>query len=488
MAALPVDSRAMSPDLQALLWSYAYVGACVGVGEGAARWGAPREFARKFIHVGVGLWVFGALALFEHREWAVIPSLSAAVGNWVIHRKRLLRAVEAPAENLGTVWFALSFSALVWFAWERPAVLAGGVLAMAVGDALASLVGRRFGRHKYETRHGETKSLEGSLALCAGTFLAVLGALTWLPGLAPDMPRVPLALLATVVAACAEALGTRGRDNLWVPLATGAVLAWTPAAWATGLGVGACFALLIGIVSWLRGSLSPSGVLGALLVGAPVFGFAGAVGTLALLGFFVSSSALSKTFRARKAEVEAEYAKTGTRDLGQALANGGVAAVAAVLLGVTGEGRFLLAMLGALAAANADTWATELGVLARAPPRLLTTLRTVAPGTSGAVSGLGMLASTAGAALVALIAVPGGLSWTHVPGLVLAGVVGSLSDSFLGATVQDVRWCEACGKETERRVHRCGQATRGLRGLSWLGNDTVNVLATVVGAALAFWL
>ncbi|EPX65109.1 hypothetical protein D187_000534 [Cystobacter fuscus DSM 2262] len=477
----------MSQDLQALLLSYGYVGACVLVGEVAARRGVPRELARKFIHVGVGLWIFGILALFEHREWAVLPSLTAAVGNYVIHRKRLLQAVEAPADNLGTVWFALSFSALVWGAWDRPAVAVGGVLAMTIGDALASLVGRRFGRHRYETLGGEFKSLEGSLALCASTFLCVLAALTWLPGLPPDMPRVTLALLAAVVATCVEALGIRGLDNLWVPLATGGVLAWTPAANAWGLGMGAGIALFIGVAAWARGSLSPSGVLGAILIGTPVFGLGGPAGTVALLGFFFSSSALSKMFRARKADVEAEYAKTGTRDLGQALANGGVAAVAAVLLAATGDSRYLLAMLGALAAANADTWATELGVLSRSPPRRITTLRPVPPGTSGAVSAMGLLASTAGAAFVALIALPTGLSWRLVPWLVLAGVVGSLSDSLLGATVQDVRWCEACARETERRVHRCGRPTRSLRGLGWLGNDTVNVLATVTGAALAFW-
>jgi uncharacterized protein (TIGR00297 family) len=477
----------MGQDVQALLWSYGYVGVCVAAGELALRLGLSRELARKLIHVSVGLWIFGTLSLFESREWAVVPSLTAAVANAFIHRKRLLKSVEAEPDNLGTVWFPVSFSLLVWLAWDRPAVAAGGVMAMAVGDALASLVGRRFGRHPYETFHGERKSLEGSLAMLAGTFMAVLATLTWMPGLAPDMPKVPLAVLCAVVATCAEALGTKGRDNLWVPLAAGAVLYLVPPAHASGLGVGAGVALLIGVVSWARGSLSPSGVLGALLVGTPIFGFAGPVGAAALLAFFISSSALSKAFRARKAGVEEEYAKTGTRDLGQALANGGVAAVAAVLLAVTGDERYVLAMLGALVAANADTWATELGVLSRSPPRLITTLRSVAPGTSGAVSGAGLLASTAGAAFVGGVAVLAGAPWTFIPWLVLAGVVGSLLDSLLGAIVQDVRWCDACGRETERRVHRCGQPARAHRGFSWLGNDTVNLVATAAGALLAFW-
>ncbi|QRN93736.1 DUF92 domain-containing protein [Archangium violaceum] len=477
----------MSQDIQALLWSYGYVGACVAAGESSLRLGLSRELARKIIHVSVGFWIFGTLWLFQNPALAVVPSLTAAVANWIIHRKRLLKSVETEPDNLGTVWFALAFSALVWLAWDKPVAAAGGVMAMTVGDALAALVGTRLGRHPYETLGGERKSLEGSLAMLAGTFVAVLATLTWLPGLAPDMPKVPLAALCAVVATCAEALGTRGRDNLFVPLAAGAVLYLVPPSHAAGLGLGAVIAVFIGVVSWLRGSLSPSGVLGAILIGTPVLGLAGAVGASALLAFFISSSALSKAFRARKAGVEEEYAKTGTRDLGQALANGGVAALAAVLLAVTGDERYALAMLGALVAANADTWATELGVLSRSPPRLVTTLRQVPAGTSGAVSGAGLMASTAGAAFVAVVAALAGARWTLLPWLVLAGVVGSLFDSFLGATVQDVRWCDACGRETERRVHRCGRAARPLRGFSWLGNDTVNVLATAAGALLAFW-
>jgi uncharacterized protein (TIGR00297 family) len=60
--------------------------------------------------------------------------------------------------------------------------------------------------------------------------------------------------------------------------------------------------------------------------------------------------------------------------------------------------------VAALAAANADTWATELGVLSRKEPRLLTTGQKVEKGTSGAVSGYGILAAVAGAAAIGLLA------------------------------------------------------------------------------------
>ena len=207
------------------------------------------------------------------------------------------------------------------------------------------------------------------------------------------------------------------------------------------------------------------------------------------MAFFVSSSLLSHLFRGRKAEVEADYAKTGTRDIGQALANGGVAAAAALAYGLTGQASWLGAALGALAAANADTWATELGVLARRPPRMITNLKPAAAGTSGAVSGVGTLAALGGAAFVgAVAAIPAGEWWTRLPWVALAGLAGALLDSLLGATVQGVYYCPECQKETERRLHRCGTPTHLHRGAPWLGNDLVNLLATLAGAAIGFLL
>ena len=154
---------------------------------------------------------------------------------------------------------------------------------------------------------------------------------------------------------------------------------------------------------------------------------------------------------------------------------------------------WFVACAGAMAAVNADTWATELGVLSPHPPRLITTGRRVEVGTSGGVTWLGTAASLGGALTIGLVA---GLEllilrqgWASVAALLLAatvgGAAGSAFDSLLGATVQAMYWCDACGKETERRVHRCGAETRLLRGGRWLGNDLVNFAASAVGALVA---
>jgi uncharacterized protein (TIGR00297 family) len=266
---------------------------------------------------------------------------------------------------------------------------------------------------------------------------------------------------------------------------------------------GFVLSLAIGILGYLRGALSGSGVVGALVTGTLIFGLGGWEWGALLILFFVSSSALS-FYRAREKQSLAEkFAKGHRRDLAQALANGGLVALLAVLsrvfsplsplLGGMGGGLWFFACAGAMAAVNADTWATELGVLSPRPPRLITTGRPVEVGTSGGVTVLGTAASLGGALIIGLSS---GLSqlilgqgWASGIALLLAatagGLAGSAFDSLLGATAQAIYRCDTCEKETERRVHRCGTQTRLVRGWRWLGNDLVNFIASAVGALVA---
>ena len=269
---------------------------------------------------------------------------------------------------------------------------------------------------------------------------------------------------------------------------------------------GLALSLVIGVAGYRRGALSGSGVVGALIVGTLMFGLGGWEWGTLLVAFFVSSSALSFYRAHGKHKLAEKFAKGHQRDMGQALANGGVAALLALLSQLlptpplVGEGKggvlWFVACAGAMAAVNADTWATELGVLSPHLPRLITTGRQVEVGASGGVTWLGTGASLGGALVIGLL---GGLilhqGWALAGALLLAttvgGLVGSLFDSLLGASVQAIYWCDACQKETERRIHRCGTQTRLLRGWRWLGNDAVNFFASIAGALVAMgigWL
>lgn len=262
--------------------------------------------------------------------------------------------------------------------------------------------------------------------------------------------------------------------------------------------LGLVLSALMGGLGYWRQALSTSGVIGAILVGTLIFGLGGWVWGLLLIAFFVSSSWLSHYRRADKEAVSVKFAKGSRRDIGQVLANGGLGAILAIVFSRYPEPLLFAAFVGVMATVNADTWATELGVLSRVPPRLITTGDVVVPGTSGGVTRLGIWASVAGSLLIGTIATAltqtvsllsgGGWSLRAISYTLLAvvgGLAGSLFDSLLGATVQGIYYCDHCGKETESSTHHCGRTARPLRGWGWLNNDLVNLIASLVGGLVA---
>jgi uncharacterized protein (TIGR00297 family) len=257
------------------------------------------------------------------------------------------------------------------------------------------------------------------------------------------------------------------------------------------LAGGAALAGVVAFGAYAAGSLSRGGAWAAVVVGTLTFGVGGVLPAVLLLLFFFSSSALSRVGGERKRKVAAAFSKGGRRDHAQVLANGALAALLSVGYGLSGGGLWLAGLAGALAAVNADTWATELGVLARQQPRRITTGERVAAGTSGAISLPGILAALGGALSIGLPAgLPLGLPML-AGALAIAGLAGSLFDSLLGATLQAIYYCPACSKETERHpLHGCGSPTRPLRGWRWLDNDGVNFAASTVGAlvGVGIWL
>jgi uncharacterized protein (TIGR00297 family) len=252
----------------------------------------------------------------------------------------------------------------------------------------------------------------------------------------------------------------------------------------------------ISLLAYQRRSLSKSGVAGAIASGTVTLGMGGLAWSLSFIYFFASSSLFSHYREHDKAQTAADkFSKGGQRDIAQVAANGGVATLLAIGNGLTPSSSLRKMLeagyVGALATATADTWATELGVLSATAPRLITTGKATLPGTSGGITPLGTAAAAGGAfslGLVFRLLKRRQASWALLPIALLSGLMGSLFDSWLGATCQAMYYCPACQKETERRIHSCGKPTQPLRGLSWMDNDVVNFLATFVGSIIAILL
>ena len=249
------------------------------------------------------------------------------------------------------------------------------------------------------------------------------------------------------------------------------------------IAIGLLASALIGWAGYRAHALTRDGALAAIAVGTAVFGFGGPRWAVVMVGFFVLSSALSRVGKRRKRSAERFVEKGSQRDAVQVLANGGVAALLAIANPIGSMGILFPAYLGAMAAATADTWSTEIGALSPSPPRSILNARRVQPGASGGVTLLGLLAALGGGLAIGLI---GGVASKHALPLILVGIVagfgGSVADSMLGAGIQRTYRCPNCLTLTEGAIHDCGAATVPVRGWTWVNNDTVNGLTTAIGA------
>ncbi len=287
-------------------------------------------------------------------------------------------------------------------------------------------------------------------------------------------------------------------------------------------------AAAIAFFAWRAGALTRDGAIAAFGVGTLTFA-GGRLGfTLVLLAFFVPSVLLSRLGRDRKKKL-VDVGKHGPRDAMQVLANGGIAALCALAYALTNDFRWAWGFAGAFAAATADTWATEIGTYAAQTPRSILTRQPMPAGLSGGVTLAGIGAEIAGAIWIGTVMVvltaastaatvaamphhagaahaanaavpvnlpaPLGIGALGTAGIViavlaipLAGVIGATLDSVLGATLQELRRCDACKRSCETDPHACGAATRLVRGIPGFSNDLVNLTATAAGAAVAFAL
>jgi uncharacterized membrane protein len=147
--------------------------------------------------------------------------------------------------------------------------------------------------------------------------------------------------------------------------------------------------------------------------------------------------------------------------------------------------QWMIAFAVAIASANSDTWASEIGSLSRKDPIYILTFKRMEKGTSGAISLLGSLAALSGSMLIALLAsVLFHLSILASMIVFAFGYFGNLFDTLIGAFYQQAFICPTCGIETEKKSH-CQKATIRIKGFAFIDNDMVNFLSGFIAVLLA---
>ncbi|MCK4578887.1 MAG: DUF92 domain-containing protein, partial [Candidatus Marinimicrobia bacterium] len=350
----------------------------------ARRLRVSAETTRRLVHVWVGIMIFLCPFIFDRPFYPIITAVLFTGINLLALRMEKFKGMHATERtSYGTVYFPVAFIILVLLFWDRaPIALEAGVILLALSDPLAAAVGQRWATSTF-TPWRDPKSLPGTAAMLASSIIliALLMVTLYPPATAHGLDWQFIAsaiILTALVATVAEGLSWRGSDNLSVPLAAATFLflflQLAPTDLAPFLYWSAGSLIVLGAVTAF-GALSVSGLAGAWCLGEFIFLAGSWRWLIPIIVFFLLSSALTRLNRSTRylSHKGGPPAAFGKRNVVQVLANGGMPLLIAVAFGIWGHGLLYLVFLSSLAAATADTWATEIGSWSKRAPRNIIT-------------------------------------------------------------------------------------------------------------------
>jgi uncharacterized protein (TIGR00297 family) len=206
--------------------------------------------------------------------------------------------------------------------------------------------------------------------------------------------------------------------------------------------------LAFSLVCYLEKSLSRRGIFFAVIIGILVYRLGGIHSFLALVAFFAIAELVTKF--SRKKQGKSHEQRTTSHIFG----NSG-AALIAIILGQQ------IAFFGAISAALADTVSSEIGLLSKKKPKLITSMKEVKPGTDGGITALGLTTGIFSAFIISLLYYHITQKWEVILIITFSGLAGTVTDSILGAVFER--------KKT-------------------LNNTEVNFIATLIASGIAFVL
>ncbi len=391
------------------------------------------SLTRKFIHILTGLIVcFVALFLESNKPIQIFAFFYIFIDIWSLKTGRF-QSIHPDRRSLGTIFYAVSVFILVSIFWgDNKSLFIITNLIMIIPDAMAAIIGERYAKD-YFTPLGEKKSLIGAMTMLILTFTIVFIS-SYIFFSISIIDGIVIGIIIGIIATTAELLSIRGSDNLSVPLISGLFLFYifTSNSYQFII-IGILAAVAVAYSSYNMKFLDIGGSMLAFLMGSVLFGLGGWQYTLPIILFFSSSSVLSKVGKYKKRVVEEVYQKSSQRDFYQVLANGGIPTIIFILIFVSGESYLYSLYLISIAAATADTWATELGIFSSKDPFLITNFKSVKPGTSGAISMPGSMASLLASAIITISGcVFISFSTEIFIIIVFSGFIGSIFDRLSG--------------------------------------------------------
>lgn len=432
--------------------------------------------AKKIVHI-TAISITGISPYYVPADILIWIALSLTLINLILTYLGLFQKLNNNRKNWGVFYFSASFTLLVYLFPNQPELVFYPMVILAFADGFAAIIGSTFGKHKFAFS-GELKSIEGSVVF----FLFSVFCLIALPKLLPFMElsiTIQTAIFISLFLTLLEAQSIKERDNFWVPLGA---LYWLlidtsffdfQDIMLTGL-----FSYVVYAIYKLRW-LSAGGAVTTWLLGCILLVSSASVWVVPALVFLALGSIISKLPQIDKSK--SSLGRTGQ----QVFCNGGVYTLFLGSYFISSDLVFLLAGMASITAAMSDTASSELGRRYGATTINILNFQKVPAGLSGGITFVGTVAGLIFAAAMAglpfLILAEYSIQMFLI--VFTAGFIGNIADSFIGATFQIKYRPDSCSPWSDTPV---GKGKNQTKGIEWITNNTVNLLATATAGIIGF--
>jgi uncharacterized protein (TIGR00297 family) len=343
---------------------------------------------------------------------------------------------------------------------------------LAVSDASAGWIGRKWGSPKYNFL-SESKSYQGASAFF----------ITALICMAIRFPDLHLGwwILLSFLPTLTELFSWKGSDNFFLPVFT---VAWIQLVLSTphlGSWIWLMVAaiVLIFLAWWVihKNWLDQTGFWAAVWIAAMLWMSGGWKALSAPLFLLVLGSVAGRLFRASHSSEK--------RTAQQVFSNGWIGVVLYMMYGLTDQFYWQLLAWSSFAISICDTISSEVGTAIGGKTYNILNFRMMKPGMSGGISVAGTSAG-----FIALMLLAGCLyfilpvSYLELLWVVATGMMGMLVDSFMGSRWQALwkqgdNWTEVSGAQQDALL---------VKGLAWLDNHWVNFLSNAITMICSYLL
>ena len=434
---------------------------------------SPKIF-RALIHFLVGIGVSFSPFIFESFTHPVLLAIIFLSINLFSYKNNRLKSFhDIDRDSLGTIFFPICFIILAIPFWESKYFISSSFMILAISDPLASIIGTYYKKAHFYKISKEKKSVEGSFIMFLSTFILLFFLSSYIFNGLSFIESIIAIFICSIFITISELISFKGSDNLSIPVTAFMFIEMFNYLNDTDKIIQ--FSIMSFFIScalfyfYRKEHLSLSGFLSSSLMASLIIGLGGFNYLIPIITFFISSSIISKIHTNPKTKISTE------RSVSQVLANGGIALLICVINYFYNNEILYYAFLASIAAANSDTWGTEIGKFSKVNPIDILSRKNIQKGESGGITSIGLLGSIMGSFLIGISGFFFFNDFKYVFLISLSGFLASLFDSFLGSTFQG-RFISGDGLiVTEEKKNKYYLIT----GKNVFSNDIVNLCCTL---------